>query len=174
MRESIDRGILPSIDRGLGHVETALNLISSTVLFLLMFYVTAEVAMRYLFNRPLPAHLELTQLLIAPSVFLALSYVQAHNGHVGMDLLVERLSRRTRHAIEAFTLAVALVAFAIITWFSWDAAQLAWEMGDVTPTAYLPTWWSKAAVPVGCALLCIRLLLQLIHRVVQVARPEQN
>jgi TRAP-type C4-dicarboxylate transport system permease small subunit len=174
MAESTDRGVLPSISRGLGYVETALNLISSTVLFLLMFYVTAEVAMRYLFNRPLPAHLELTQLLIAPSVFLALSYVQAHHGHVGMDLLVERLSPRTRHAIEAFTLAVALVAFAIITWFSWGAAQLSWEMGDVTPTAYLQTWWSKAAVPVGCALLCLRLLLQIVHRVAEVARTGRR
>ncbi|MGH7277401.1 MAG: TRAP transporter small permease, partial [Candidatus Rokuibacteriota bacterium] len=54
--------------RSLEALETGLNLLSATLLFLLMFYVTAEVAMRYLFNAPLPGHLEATQLLIAPAV----------------------------------------------------------------------------------------------------------
>lgn len=159
-----------ALGRALGLLETVLNLVSSTVLFLLMFYVTAEVTMRYLFNRPLSGHLELTQLLIAPSVFLALSYVQAHRGHVGMDLLVGRLRPRARHLVETFTLAVALAAFVIIAWFSWGAAYLSLEMGDVTPTAYLPTWWSKAAVPVGSALLCLRLFLQLVESITAAVR----
>ena len=149
--------------RALGRLETALNLLASTILFGLMFYVTAEVVMRYLFNRPLPGHLELTQLFIAPAVFLALSYVQEYRGHVGMDLLVERLSRRPRAAVDTFVLLVALATFIVITWFSWTAAWEAWQMGDVTPTAYLPTWWSKMAVPVGSALLCVRLALQIVQ-----------
>lgn len=149
--------------RLLGRLETSLNLLASTVLFGLMFYVTAEVAMRYLFNRPLPGHLELTQLFIAPAVFLALSYVQEYRGHVGMDLLVERLSRRARAVVDVFVLLVALATFVVITWFSWTSAWMSWEMGDVTPTAYLPTWWSKMAVPVGSALLCVRLVLQLVE-----------
>src|SRR5688500_20299470 len=99
---------------------------ATTILFGIMYYVTTEVVMRYLFNRPLPGHLELTQLFIAPAVFLALSYVQEYRGHVGMDLLVERLSRRRRAADDAFVLLVALAAFVGITWFSWTAAWLSW------------------------------------------------
>jgi TRAP-type C4-dicarboxylate transport system permease small subunit len=176
-RPPVGHGITRStqlLRHALTRLETFLNLLSSTVLFALMFYVTAEVTMRYLLNKPLPGHLELTQLLIAPSVFLALSYVQAHRGHVGLDLLIDRLPARLRHAVESFTLAVALGAFAIITWFSAGNAWLSWEFGDVTPTAYLPTWWSKAAVPAGCALLCIRLALQLVDSIAGIARPERG
>lgn len=143
-------------------METALNLLSALVLFALMLYVTAEVLMRYLFNRPLPGHLELTQLLIAPAVFLALSWVQARRGHVGMDLLHDRLSPRGRAAADCLTLTLALATFAIITWFSAQSTWAAWDVGDVTPTANLSTWWSRAAVPVGSALLCVRLGLQLV------------
>jgi TRAP-type C4-dicarboxylate transport system permease small subunit len=143
-------------------VETALNLLSSVILFVLMFYVTAEVLMRYLFNRPLPGHLELTQLLIAPAVFLALSWVQARQGHVGMDLLHEKLSPRGRAAADCVTQALALATFAVITWFSLRSTWTAWEVGDVTPTANITTWWSRAAVPVGSALLCLRLAMQLV------------
>ena len=161
------------LHRVLARVETVLNLCSAVVLFLLMFYVTAEVVMRYLFNRPLAGHLEATQLMVAPAVFLALSYVQARGGHVGMDILHARLPPRGRHLVDAVTLSVALVAFAVIAWFSWLAAWMAWEMGDVTPTAYFQTWWSKMAVPVGIALLCLRLLMQLGETLHALARRDR-
>ena len=161
------------LHRILAPVETALNLCSAVILFLLMFYVTAEVLMRYLFNRPLAGHLEATQLMIAPAVFLALSYVQARGGHVGMDILRDRLPERGRLLVDTFTLSVALVAFTVIAWFSGLAAWMAWDMGDVTPTAYLPTWWSKAAVPVGSALLCLRLLMQLAETVRALAHGDR-
>jgi TRAP-type C4-dicarboxylate transport system permease small subunit len=147
--------------RGLEAVETVLNLLSAVTLFLLMFYVTAEVLMRYLFNRPLPGHLEATQLMIAPAVFLALSWVQARRGHVGMDLLYVRLSPLGQAVADCVTQTVALVTFATITWFSWLSTLDAWQVGDVTPTANLSTWWSKGAVPLGAGLLCVRLLMQL-------------
>lgn len=144
-------------------LETALTLLSATILFGLMFYVTAEVLMRYLFNHPLPGHLELTQLLIAPAVFLALSWVQARRGHVGMDLLHERLSPRGRAAADCLTLALALATFLVIMWFSAQSTWAAWEVQDVTPTANITTWWSRAAVAVGSALLCVRLSMQLVE-----------
>jgi TRAP-type C4-dicarboxylate transport system permease small subunit len=160
--------------RGLEGLETGLNLLSATILFLLMFYVTAEVAMRYLFNRPLPGHLEATQLLIAPAVFLALSWVQARRGHVGMDLLHEKLSPRGRALVECFTLTVALLTFLTIGWFSSQSAWDAWQIGDVTPTANLTTWWSKAAVPLGAALLCVRLLMQLVENADRLAARRRG
>ena len=75
--------------------------------------------------------------------------------------------------MDAVTLSVALVAFAVIAWFSWLAAWMAWEMGDVTPTAYFQTWWSKMAVPVGIALLCLRLLMQLGETLHALARADR-
>lgn len=159
--------------RCLEALETVLNLLSAVILFALMFYVTAEVAMRYLFNAPLPGHLEATQLFIAPAVFLALSWVQARRGHVGMDLLHERLAPRGRAAVDCLTLAIALVTFLTITWFSWQSTLSAWEVGDITPTANLRTWWSKGAVPLGAALLCVRLLMQLVENVAVLLGPRR-
>lgn len=149
--------------RSLEVVETGLALASTAVLFLLMLYVTAEVAMRYLFNHPLAGHLETTQLLIAPAALLSLSWLQAQRGHVGMDLLHEALPPRGRALADCVTFCVALATFAMLTWFSWEATLLAWETSDVTPTAYIATWWSKAAVPLGFGLLCVRLALQLVE-----------
>ncbi|MBI3968913.1 MAG: TRAP transporter small permease subunit, partial [Chloroflexi bacterium] len=78
----MSRGFLRTLDG----IESVLNLICSFVLFLLMFYVTLEVIMRFFFNSPLSGHLEMSQLLIAAAVFLGLSYAQARRSHVGMDI----------------------------------------------------------------------------------------
>jgi len=147
--------------KGLEALETGLNLLSAVILFLLMFYVTAEVGMRYLLNRPLPGHLEASELLIVPAVFLALSYVQARRGHVGMDILRDRFREPVRRGVDCVTDSVALATFVIIAWFSWSNTLLSFRMGDVTPTAHFPTWWSKLSVPVGSALLCVRLAMQI-------------
>lgn len=165
---------MTALTKALAVGETGLNLLSALILFFLMFYVTAEVAMRYLFGRPLPGHLEASQLLIAPAVFLALAYVQARRGHVGMDILRDRLRGRTRRAVDCFTDAIALATFAIITWFSLGNVLLSLEVGDVTPTAYIPTWWSKLAVPVGSALLCVRLMMQIGENLVALLTPASR
>lgn len=149
------------VSRWLDGAETGLNYLSAVILFGLMFYVTAEVVMRYLFNRPLSGHFEASELLVVPAAFLPIAYVQARRGHVGVDLLILRLDSRTRTIVDCVTLAVALATFAIIAWMSGENTWLALTMGDVTPTSQLSTWWSKAAVPVGSALLCARLATQL-------------
>jgi TRAP-type C4-dicarboxylate transport system permease small subunit len=78
-----------------------------------------------------------------------------------MDLLHQWLPPRKRALVDCVTLSIALITFVAITWLSWESTWSAWEVGDVTPTANLSTWWSKLAVPVGAALLCVRLLMQL-------------
>lgn len=156
--------------RGLGRLETGLNFLSASILFGLMFYVVAEVGMRYLFNRPLPGHLELSEMLVAPAAFLALSYVQARRGHVGVDILRDRLPAGVRGVVDSITIVLALVTFAIIVWVSGANAWLAFTIGDVTPTAHITTWWSKAAVPLGSALLCARLAAQLLETVAGLRR----
>ncbi len=80
------------------------------------------------------------------------------------------LSPRGRAAADCLTLAIALATFLTITWFSWQSTLSAWEVGDITPTANLQTWWSKGAVPLGAALLCVRLLMQLAENLVTLLR----
>lgn len=155
--------------RGLALVESGLNLLSTAILFLLLLYVNAEVVMRLAFNSPLPGHLEMSQLLIAAAVFLGLSYAQARRSHVGMDILINRLSAGPALVVDTITLALSCVAIAVIVWYSWEGALHALEIGDVTPTAGLPTWWSKIAVPIGGAVLCLRFIVQIIENIGRLA-----
>ena len=134
---------------------------SACVILFVMAFVCAEVVMRYGFNAPIPGHLEGSELLMPIIVFLALSYTQATEGHVGMDLLLDNLPREPRRYATIATLLVSIFICAVLAWYSFKNARQLWEYNDVTMTPpYFPTWPAAAAIPLGYALIAMRMYLQ--------------
>jgi len=136
---------------------------SACVILFVMAFVCAEVVMRYGFNAPIPGHLEGSELLMPIIVFLALSYTQATEGHVGMDLLRDSLPREGRRYATIATLLVSIFICAVLAWYSFKNAHQLWEYHDVTMTPpYFPTWPSAGAIPLGYALVAMRMFLQVL------------
>jgi TRAP-type C4-dicarboxylate transport system permease small subunit len=134
-----------------------------TVLFV-MFFVGAEVLMRYAFSKPIPGHLEGSELLGPVIVFLALSYTQATRGHVGMDLVLDALAPGVRRYAEMATLLISIFICSVFALFSFRNAYQLWLFDDVTMSPpYFRTWPSAAAIPLGYALISVRMYLQLLH-----------
>jgi TRAP-type transport system small permease protein len=128
------------------------------------FFVGAEVVMRYLFNAPIPGHLEGSELLLPMIVFLALSYTQATHGHIGMDLVLDALAPAARRHATMGTLLISVLLCSILAYFSFKHAYQLWVYDDVTMTPpYFPTWPSGAAITLGYGLISIRMYLQLLH-----------
>ena len=78
-----------------------------------MLFICAEVVMRYLFNSPIPGHLEGSELFVPIIVFFAISYTQSQNGHVGMTLVVESLPPRVRLRVEISTLLMSVMTHSL-------------------------------------------------------------
>lgn len=150
--------------RTLRRVEILLAYGATVITFFVMLFVGAEVLMRYAFNAPIPGHLEGSELLMPIIVFLAISYTQATHGHVGMDLVLDALSPSLRRYATMGTLLLSIFICAILAWFSFTNAVQLWQYDDVTMTPpYFRTWPSAAAIPIGYALISIRMYLQLLH-----------
>ena len=98
-------------------MESLLTYLSAAIILFLMAYVLAEVLMRYAFNSPLPGHLEGAELLLPMIVFLAVSYTQARNGHVGMSLIVDLLPDRARLLTDIVTLILSVLTCAVLAYF---------------------------------------------------------
>lgn len=154
------------IGRALRVAEYVLLCGSILVILFVMFFVGAEVMMRYVFDAPIPGHLEGSELLMPIIVFLALSYTQSTHGHVGMDLLLEALSPKVRRYATIATLFAAMIICAVLAYFGAKNALQLWEYNDVTMTPpYFPTWPAAAAIPLGYALISIRMYVQVLHLV---------
>lgn len=144
-------------------VEYLLLVVASVVALFAMFFVGAEVLMRYAFDSPIPAHLELSELLIPIIVFLGLSYTQATRGHVGMDLALDMLPPKAHRYALMGTLLTSIFICSVLAFFSWKNTYQLWLYDDVTMSPpYYKTWPSAAAIPLGYTLISIRMYLQLL------------
>ena len=157
----------------LRRIESFLTYLSAAIILFVMTYVLAEVLMRYAFNSPLPGHLEGAELLLPMIVFLAVSYTQARNGHVGMSLLIDLLPADTRRITDICTLTLSALTCAVLAYFGAKQALFSWQIDDVTMTPpYWPIWPSAAVVPMGYLFLTIRMSLQALQRAVPDKFPE--
>jgi C4-dicarboxylate transporter DctQ subunit len=156
------------IEGNIRHIEDLLNLASVFIIMFLMFFATTEIVGRYLFNSPVPGHVEIVELIMAGVVFFGIAYTERVGGHVRMELFVTRvLKGRAYHIAEAITAALSLFVYIFILIFTFKASVFAFQMGDNTAYLYWPTWPSKFAVPLGSLFLCIRFLIEIIQHVSQ-------
>jgi len=149
-------------------IENWLNLASVFIIMFLMFFATTEILGRYLFNAPVPGHVEIVELIMAGVVFFGIAYTERVGGHVRMELFVTRvLKGRAYHIAEAITAMLSLFVYLFIFVYSFRFALHAFHMGDVTVYIYWPTWPSKAAIPLGSFFLCMRFVIEFIQHVAQ-------
>jgi len=156
-------------------IENWLNFSSVYVIMFLMFFATAEIIGRYVFNSPIPGHVEIVELIMPVIVFLGIAYTERVGGHIRMELFVTRvLHGRGYHLAEAVTASLSLLAYAFIMFYSFKATLFSYEVGDNTAYLYWPTWPSKLAVPIGCLFLCLRFLIEIIQHLGQVFVGVEN
>jgi len=140
-------------------MERFFNGFAAIVITFMMLLTTADVALRYVFNSPLPGVYTLCEMLMVCVVYPAAAYVQQKKGHVRVDILIDRLQGPARTTFELATLYLALVSFALMGWQSGALAWEAWVTGDhdMGLVAY-PFWPAKTLMTIGIVLLCLRLL----------------
>lgn len=147
-------------------LEDLLTYCSVGLILCVMVWVCGEVIGRYVFNSPLPGHLEGAELLLPMIVFFGVSYVQARDGHVGMTFVVDALPKKVRRVTDILSLIVSSLTCAALAYFSSKTAWLAWSYEDVTMSPpYWPVWPSAAVIPLGYGMLSIRMILQILQKI---------
>lgn len=138
------------------------------LLFLLMLLAVFEVISRRLFNSPTIWTFELSGFLMAGLTMLALAYTQLHYGHVNVDFIYDRLSRRTQAIVNIIGFFPFLFLYCyIFLHMGTQYAAKSWARLETTATAWSPPIYPvKTVLPVGAALLLLIGLVQLIQNVI--------
>jgi TRAP-type mannitol/chloroaromatic compound transport system permease small subunit len=122
---------------------------------------------RKMFNIGSNAALETQWYLYAAVFMLAASYVFLHNGHVRIDFIASRLSRRTNAILDALGIVVFLIPLCIIMIdLAWPFFLRAYVSGEMSENAGgLIRWPVLLTIPLGFGLLLLQSLSELIKRV---------
>lgn len=108
----------------------------------------ADVLLRAVANRPIRGTFEIVELLLACSFFLALPAVFLREEHIVVDVIDGAFPRAVPH-LRRFSLALAVVLLAAMSWQGWIAARDAVAFNDVTSDLGLPRLWYWIPVLAG-------------------------
>ncbi len=149
--------------RLLDFIEEATVAVNMVVVFAMMGVVVYGVVMRYLFDSPVSLVTELTGFMMVSLTFLSLSYVYRIRHHVAVSFFLARGSRRTQWLFGLAGTLLCLITFVLMTWGGWKYAYQAWQLSLTSEEASIPLFPPRLLVPLGSALICLRLLADLVR-----------
>ena len=126
-----------------------------------------DVAGRYLLSRPLPGATEITELLLAATVFVGLAAVCLDDGHVTVDLLTSRLPPRLAAPRLLMARLVTAAALLLVGWRLAVHGERLASYGETSVYLRLPV----APVAYAAAALCV-LAAALALLLAALRRPE--
>jgi len=113
---------------------------ASAGLLCLALLVCISVALRYLFNWPIPDTLDFSRILLGVTVFWGIALAFKQETHIQVDLLWEHLGPRARLVLMMFN-QILLLVFAAL--FAWLVIEHVWHLvfsGKQTVDFRLPLW----------------------------------
>jgi TRAP-type C4-dicarboxylate transport system permease small subunit len=140
-------------------VSTALGLL---VIFL-TFLIVIDVGGRFLLNKPLKGGVEISRVVLAWILFLSLAYGLVQKAHVRVSILLDRLSPRLHLIADILIALFSLIFFALGIYAGWEQFRLSFVIGEeMAAPIWIPFWLPKLALPVGCLLISIQLVLDIV------------
>ena len=147
--------------------------ISGVVVMLIMVYTTADVAGRYIANRPVPAAYELTNIFLIYITYFGVTLVQSRGGHMRLGFLYEKAGPRGKAVIDLISALIGLFVIGIITWQGWIYAVESWKVGEVTMGAYtVPVFPGRIALALGATIFVIQYIIDTIKNIIILIHPE--
>ena len=129
----------------------------------LMIIMCTEICLRWLFNTSMQGVVEIVESAMVIITFASLAGIQREKGHVMMNLLIDKLSKKKIGVvIEILTYIYILVMCAFLL-YPFTLAAIRFKLdNEITEYMSIPLWIVAIFMPIGLLLMCIRLISQTI------------
>ena len=136
---------------------------------LLIAVIILNVVMRYGFKNGLIVFEEIQWHFYAIGMMFGLSYAEVTNSQVRVDIVADRLKRKTVCAWEVFGSLVFVIPFIFVIVFNaWEYVANSYAVGESSSSPLgLPFRWAiKAVIPASFILLLLAVLTRLLRNIV--------
>jgi len=153
--------VLQSLDARLTTVTTTIGAILVIITVLM---VTYSVVMRYVFGIPQTWTDELAGYFLAFIVMFGVADAMRHGDHIGVDLVVDRLSDRWQTRMECLGLIIVMLVSLAMLYSSYQMVSFSFAV-DLISDGYVevPMWWPQSSLLVGYFMLLLSTLVKLLE-----------
>lgn len=156
--------MIVSADRVLNKIEKVMFFIAGFVCILVTLIIVTDVFLRFIFNHPLPATWEISEVLMPFIIFYAFAYTLTIDAHIRVKILTERVPPKLQFWLFIIGNSISFAICALLAFYSF---RLFWRSFIIREEMYaaikIPWWIGKSAMPVGMVMLMIRYLMQMIQ-----------
>lgn len=139
-----------------------------------MLLTVVDVTLRK-FSSGLPGNVELVSLMLVVAAFFAISHCWGNGGHICVDLLFERFSRRLQFAFSALGVLAGLIFFGAIMYGGIGFAIKAYKNSEVSTNLLIPLFLVKFLLLIGVSLFFMQLLISFVNFLCRTLKgPEQQ
>ena len=155
--------VLESLEQKTGKLGLVLASIALVSMVVIIF---VEVIARYIFNHPLGVADEFSAYLLVWLTFLGLVYNASIDAHIKVRIVVSKLSRRVQGRLRVPVYLLFLLFAAVFTKIGYDFVLYNYVRGTKSFQLWLtPQWIPMLAIPIGCGVLLLLLLLRIIRSI---------
>ena len=148
----------------MGYVPIFFGALAAVFLAAMVALTVADVVLRSFFATPIRGMLELIELGLACTIFLALPAVFLRREHLVVDVIDHVAKPPLVHVLDRLGSLVSLGVLAVMAWQMWPLAQTMYEFGDVTSDLSIPRTYYWIPVLLGVVASAAAVLVILFSR----------
>jgi len=168
--------IIEKIWSALDKTITAMMALGAAIIIIDMLAVSIDVILRYLFDITYTGLFELTEYSLLWITFLAAAWLLKINGHIRLDLLLDRLNPRRKVISNIATAVICEILMGFLIWYSVKLTVYDFINGTYLSTVLQPTKWPiEIIIAIGYILLFIVMLRRIYDnlKILQSLSPEK-
>ncbi|MBT6341449.1 MAG: TRAP transporter small permease [Desulfobacula sp.] len=143
-----------------------LKIIGAVAITCMMLLTVVDVIGRF-FKYPIFGSVELVGFLATVIVAAALPYTYKVEGHVGVEILVRLLSKKTQLIIDIFTRTLSFVLFCLVTWQMFLYAKDIHDTGEVSMNLEFPIYYIIYLLAFGLLVFSVTILETIFENIKQ-------
>ena len=136
--------------------------------------VTLQVIMRYVFSNSLAWSEELTRYLYIWQTWLGVSYAAKKGSHLRITIFSDKLSGKARLCLEIFVTVLWIGFAAFVFYQGMSAIDTIASFGQKSSALRVPMQYCYLAIPVGMALMSIRLVEATVKNILNFVKSEKG
>ncbi len=138
---------------------------SCLVIFAMTWMITANVLMRYIFNKPSEIVEEYSGFMFVFIVFMGLGYVTRADNHISVELFFNRLPPGLKGATDVVMMTLNFLVISVYGYFAVDVFIQGLTYQETSVVTATPLWIPKVFMCVGILVFILETLNQLIKTI---------